>query len=50
MSKAKTISLKLGAIFASLALFIGTISIMPVCAWWFYQPEVPEGMKKLRRS
>jgi cyclic lactone autoinducer peptide len=50
MLKVKSVAFKLGTVFAALALYLGTISIMPACAAWFYQPEVPEGMKKLRRS
>jgi cyclic lactone autoinducer peptide len=50
MTQVKSIAFKLGSVFTALVLFIGTISIMPACAAWFYQPEAPESMKKLRRS
>lgn len=35
----------LSAVF-SLLVLAAFISVKPMCAWYFYQPEVPEVLKK----
>jgi cyclic lactone autoinducer peptide len=45
----KWVFLKIGAVISAIALFIGTISVVPACIVWFYQPEVPASMAKYRK-
>lgn len=44
--KVSPLALKLGLAFASFALMLGVASAGSVCAAWFHQPEVPQGMGK----
>lgn len=44
--KLKKIMYSLGSMICSLALVLGASSVKGACLLWFYQPKVPEGMKK----
>ncbi|MDR1156790.1 MAG: cyclic lactone autoinducer peptide [Oscillospiraceae bacterium] len=42
--------MRLGGLFASLALVLGVASSQAVCTLWFHQPKVPQGMSRFKRS
>ena len=49
MKVLKSISGKSAALFASLALLIGIVSVNSACFCWFHQPVVPQGMNKFKK-
>ena len=49
MKNLKAAVLKWGGVLASLALVAGTISVKPMCFFWFHQPKVPQGMEKFTK-
>jgi len=46
MKNMKSAVLKWSGVLASLALIVGTVSVQPMCWFWFHQPKVPQGMDK----
>lgn len=45
----KNLSEKSAAMFASLALLIGIVSVNSACFCWYHQPVVPQGMRKFKK-
>lgn len=50
MKKLSAVAMKLGGLFASLALVLGVTSSQAVCIALFHQPKVPQGMEKFKRN
>ncbi|MCI6498612.1 cyclic lactone autoinducer peptide [Lachnospiraceae bacterium HCP1S3_C3] len=48
MSKLKKIAYKFGNVIPAFALVVGLSTVSQACVWWFYQPEIPEKLKKSR--
>lgn len=46
MSKLKKIAYKFGKVIPAFALVVGLSTVSQACVWWFYQPEIPEKLKK----
>lgn len=45
----KTIITKFGPMLAAIALFVTAVGVNTTCTWVGYQPELPEGARKLRK-
>ena len=49
MKKLIAAGMRVGGLLACLVLVLGAASSQAVCFGWFYQPEVPEGMDRVKR-